>query len=337
MATRSRCSWRRPACRTASCRSTSAPARSSSRPSSPSRPNNRMPAIVDSEPQGGGAPLSVFESGAILLYLAEKSGRLLPAELHARFEVIQWLFWQMAGLGPMAGQNHHFARYAPEKLPYAITRYVNETNRLYGVLNTRLARAPLRRRRRLLHRRHRQLPVDSARTRPRARSSTDFPHLQRWFEAIRARPATERAYEKGKAISTADHPHRRGQEDPVRPDRALRSRVHRQPSIRTAALALLLAAAAALASRAARRRHDRGCSGRCPGARGIHTRCLSRPRQRGARLGAALRADRPGLLRALPGKPPRPAHHAPRPATGCRVAPPTPIPTPTSACGWGAK
>ncbi len=102
-------------------------------------PNNRMPAILDSEPTSGEGPLSLFESGAILLYLAEKSGQLLPRELHARFEVIQWLFWQMAGLGPMAGQNHHFARYAPEKLPYAIARYMNETNRLYGVLNTRLA------------------------------------------------------------------------------------------------------------------------------------------------------------------------------------------------------
>ena len=85
-------------------------------------PNNRIPAIIDHSPPGGGAPISVFESGAILLYLAEKSGRLLPRELRARVEVTQWLFWQVAGLGPMAGQNHHFARYAPEKIPYAIER-----------------------------------------------------------------------------------------------------------------------------------------------------------------------------------------------------------------------
>ncbi len=163
-------------------------------------PNNRMPAIVDSEPQVGGAPLSVFESGAILLYLAEKSGRLLPAELHARFEVIQWLFWQMAGLGPMAGQNHHFARYAPEKLPYAITRYVNETNRLYGVLNTRLAQ------RRFVA--GDDYSIADIASYPwivpheaQGQKLADFPHLQRWFEAIRARPATERAYEKGKEFS----------------------------------------------------------------------------------------------------------------------------------------
>jgi GSH-dependent disulfide-bond oxidoreductase len=164
-------------------------------------PNNRMPAIIDTEPKGSAAPLSVFESGAILLYLAEKTGRLLPTELHARFEVIQWLFWQMAGLGPMAGQNHHFARYAPEKIPYAITRYVNETNRLYGVLNGRLAdRAyvagadysiadiacyPW------------IVPYES-----QGQKLEDFPHLKRWFEAIRARPSTLRAYEKGAGVST---------------------------------------------------------------------------------------------------------------------------------------
>src|SRR5213592_431433 len=88
-------------------------------------PNNKIPAIVDHEPTGGGAPISVFESGAILLYLAEKTGRFLPADPLGRVEVTQWLFWQMAGLGPMAGQNHHFSQYAPEKLPYAINRYVS--------------------------------------------------------------------------------------------------------------------------------------------------------------------------------------------------------------------
>src|ERR671933_695027 len=105
-------------------------------------PNNRMPAIVDRDPEGGGEPVSLFESGAILLYLAEKTGRFVPSDLRGRAETLQWLFWQMGGLGPMLGQNHHFSQYAPEKLPYAIDRYVNETNRLYGVLNNRLADRP---------------------------------------------------------------------------------------------------------------------------------------------------------------------------------------------------
>src|SRR4249920_1360760 len=102
-------------------------------------PNNRIPAIVDHDPPGGGAPIPIFESGAILLYLAGKAGRFYPADLRGRVDVMQWLFWQMAGLGPMAGQNHHFSHYAPEKLPYAINRYVKETGRLYAVLNKRLA------------------------------------------------------------------------------------------------------------------------------------------------------------------------------------------------------
>ncbi len=102
-------------------------------------PNNRMPAIVDHAPADGGKPISIFESGAILIYLAEKTGKFMPADIRKRFDVLQWLMWQMGGLGPMAGQNHHFVQYAPEKIPYAMTRYVNETNRLYGVLNKRLA------------------------------------------------------------------------------------------------------------------------------------------------------------------------------------------------------
>ncbi len=105
-------------------------------------PNNRMPAIVDHDPPGGGAPVSVFESGAILLYLAEKTGRFLPKDLRGRYEAIQWLMWQMGGLGPMAGQAHHFRGYAPEKIPYAIDRYTNECSRLYRVMNTRLADRP---------------------------------------------------------------------------------------------------------------------------------------------------------------------------------------------------
>jgi GST-like protein len=164
-------------------------------------PNNRMPAIVDSAPSGGGAPLAVFESGAILLYLAEKSAQLLPRELHARFGVLQWLFWQMAGLGPMAGQNHHFNRYAPEKIPYAITRYTNETNRLYGVLDQRLADRPY------VGGGHYSIadiacypwivPHEA-----QGQKLEDFPYLQRWFEAIRARPGTVRAYALGQSIST---------------------------------------------------------------------------------------------------------------------------------------
>ena len=101
-------------------------------------PNNRIPAIVDHAPKDGGRPISVFESGAILLYLAEKTGKFLNNESRRKVEVMQWLFWQMGGLGPMAGQNHHFSQYAPKKIPYAIDRYVKETNRLYGVLNNRL-------------------------------------------------------------------------------------------------------------------------------------------------------------------------------------------------------
>src|SRR3954465_12008482 len=102
-------------------------------------PTNRMPASVDHEPADGGAAVSVFESGAILLYLADKTGRFIAPDLRGRVEVLQWLFWQMGGLGPMAGQNHHFSHYAPEKLAYPTDRYIQETNRLYGVLDRRLA------------------------------------------------------------------------------------------------------------------------------------------------------------------------------------------------------
>jgi GST-like protein len=163
-------------------------------------PNNRIPAIVDHEPKGGGAALSVFESGAILLYLAEKSGRLLPADLRGRVQVTQWLFWQMAGLGPMAGQNHHFSRYAPEKIAYAIERYVKETNRLYGVLNTRLATQDFL---------AGEYSIADIACYPwivpyeaQGQRLEDFAHLQRWFNAIHDRPATLRAYEKATAINT---------------------------------------------------------------------------------------------------------------------------------------
>lgn len=161
-------------------------------------PNNRMPAIVDHDPTDGGGPLSVFESGAILLYLAEKTGKFGGDTMRARAEVNQWLMWQMGGLGPMLGQNHHFRNYAPEKVPYAIDRYLKETNRLYGVLDRRLA--------------DRSFVAGDDYTiadmasypwiLPEAQGQdlADFPNIARWHAAIKARPATERAYAKGKEI-----------------------------------------------------------------------------------------------------------------------------------------
>jgi GST-like protein len=163
-------------------------------------PNNRIPAIVDTDPQDGGAPVSLFESGAILVYLAAKTGRFLPANLRGRAEVLQWLFWQMAGLGPMAGQNHHFRVYAPEQLPYAIERYVNETNRLYGVMNHRLAdRDYLAGAYSIADMAAYPWVVPYER---QGQNLDDFPHLKRWFQAIGARPATVRAYELAKSINT---------------------------------------------------------------------------------------------------------------------------------------
>jgi GSH-dependent disulfide-bond oxidoreductase len=157
-------------------------------------PNNRIPAIVDNAPQGGGAPIPVFESGAILLYLAEKTGRFILTDMRGRVEVLQWLFWQMGGLGPMAGQAHHFRIYAPEKLDYAVDRYTKECNRLYGVLNKRLAD-------RAFVAGDDYTIADMAsypwieRHERQGQSLDDFPNLKRWFEAIQARPATVRAYE----------------------------------------------------------------------------------------------------------------------------------------------
>ena len=162
-------------------------------------PNNRIPAMVDHEPKGGGKPISIFESGAMLLYLAEKTGKFLPTDLYKRYDVIQWTFWQMAGLGPMAGQNHHFRNYAQEKLTYAIDRYVNETNRLYGVLNKRLADREFI---------AGQYSIADMASYPwvvpyknQGQEIEDFPHLKRWLETIRARPATERAYAKAKEVN----------------------------------------------------------------------------------------------------------------------------------------
>ena len=161
-------------------------------------PNNRMPAIVDHTPADGGPPLSVFESGAILTYLAEKTGKFLPHELRGRVRVLEWLNWQMGGLGPMAGQNHHFSQYAPEKIPYAIDRYVKETNRLYGVLDRQLAQ-------------HAFVAGDYSIADmacypwivPHERQGQkleDFPHVKRWFEAMQIRPAVIRAYAWGDKI-----------------------------------------------------------------------------------------------------------------------------------------
>lgn len=165
-------------------------------------PNNRMPAIVDQAPADGGAPIPVFESGAILLYLAEKTGRFIPADIRGRVEVLQWLFWQMGGLGPMAGQNHHFVQYAPEKIPYAIDRYVNETNRLYGVLNKRLADRRFVAGEAYSIADMASYPWTVGHERQQQRLQ-DFPHLERWYREIEARPATVRAYELGPTYRSA--------------------------------------------------------------------------------------------------------------------------------------
>ncbi|MDB5701208.1 MAG: thiol:disulfide oxidoreductase [Sphingomonadales bacterium] len=161
-------------------------------------PNNRIPAIVDLDPVDGGDPVSVFESGAILIYLAEKTVKFLPTDLRKRAKVLEWLAWQVGGLGPMAGQNGHFNVYAPEKIPYAIDRYVNETKRLYGVLDKQLADneyvagdysiadmaiypwiVP--------YENHKQV-------------LTDHPNLKRWFDLVAARPAVASVYANKDAI-----------------------------------------------------------------------------------------------------------------------------------------
>lgn len=156
-------------------------------------PNNRIPAIVDHEPADGGEPLSLFESGAILLYLAEKTGKFLPKDLRGRQVALQWLFWQMGGLGPMAGQNHHFSQFAPEKIPYAIKRYIDETARLYGVLDKQLAN-------------HEfvagsEYSIADMAIYPwivshkwQSQNLEDFPNVLRWFNHIKDRPATVKAY-----------------------------------------------------------------------------------------------------------------------------------------------
>lgn len=163
-------------------------------------PNNRIPAIRDLAPVDGGAPLGIFESGAILEYLADKIGRFLPTAPRPRFEVLQWLYWQMGGLGPMAGQNHHFVQYAPERIPYAMERYIKETNRLYGVLNKQLeGKAFIAGDYSIADMACYPWIVPHERQQQKLE---DFPNLKNWFERMGARPAVQRAYEKAKEINT---------------------------------------------------------------------------------------------------------------------------------------
>jgi len=162
-------------------------------------PNNKIPAIVDRAPADGGKPISVFESGAILLYLAGKTGKFIPKDLRGQVECLEWVNWQMAGLGPMLGQNHHFSTYAPEKIPYAIDRYTKETNRLYAVLDKRLAGRPF-----ILGK---QYSIADMAAYPwiipdrQGQDMDDFPNVKRWKAAIRSRPATERAYARAKEVN----------------------------------------------------------------------------------------------------------------------------------------
>jgi GST-like protein len=164
-------------------------------------PNNRIPAMIDRAPNGSSTPLEMFDGGAMLIYLAEKTGKFLPQDLHKRYDVLQWLFWQASGLGPMAGQAHHFGAYLDQKIPYAIDRFRNETARLYAVLNKQLA--------------DREFVAGGAYSiadmacypwillwQRQQQVIDDFPNLKRWLEAIGARPAVIRAYERGKAINT---------------------------------------------------------------------------------------------------------------------------------------
>ncbi|MDF2116560.1 glutathione binding-like protein [Roseiarcaceae bacterium H3SJ34-1] len=158
-------------------------------------PNNRIPAIIDRAPKDGGEPITVFESGAVLTYLADKIGKFIPTDVRSRVRTLEWLFWQVGGLGPMAGQNGHFINAAPEKIPYAIDRYVKETGRLYGVMNTQLGKMDYL---------AGDYSIADMASYPwvvphemHGQKLEDFPNLKRWFEAIKARPAVVRAYEKG--------------------------------------------------------------------------------------------------------------------------------------------
>ena len=161
-------------------------------------PNNRIPAIVDQQPSDGGEPIPMFESGAILLYLADKTGHLIPKDLRGRADCLQWLFWQMAGLGPMLGQVHHFCHYAPEVVPYAIERYTKEASRLYAVLNKQLAD-------------HEYIcggySIADIACYPwilpenQRQNIEDYPHLARWHSTVAKRPAVMRAYEIAKQVN----------------------------------------------------------------------------------------------------------------------------------------
>lgn len=164
-------------------------------------PNNRMPAIVDLDPSNGSEPISIFESGAILLYLAEKTGQFIPQNIRGRKIVLEWLFWQVGGLGPMAGQNHHFVQYAPEKIPYAMNRYVKETNRLYGVLNRQLQGQDYL---------AGEYSIADMACYPwivpyekQQQDLENFPALKAWFNRLQSRPAIIKAYEKGQPYSSA--------------------------------------------------------------------------------------------------------------------------------------
>ena len=162
-------------------------------------PNNKIPAIIDDEPAGGGEPISVFESGAILLYLAEKTGRFIPSDLRGRVTTLEWLFWQVGGLGPMAGQNHHFNMFAAEKIPYAINRFIKETARLYGVLDRQLADREFV---------AGDYSIADMASYPwvvpyerQGQNLDDFPNVKRWFGTMKARPAVVRAYAKAEEIN----------------------------------------------------------------------------------------------------------------------------------------
>jgi GSH-dependent disulfide-bond oxidoreductase len=167
-------------------------------------PNNKIPAIVDTKPNDTSKHLSIFESGAILLYLADKTGRFIPKDQKGRYETIEWLFWQVGGLGPMAGQSHHFSNFAPEPIPYAIERYIKETARLYGVLNKQLA--------------DREFiaggySIADIACYPwivphekQGQNLDDFPNLKRWYHHMESRPAVQRAYLKAQEINDESTP-----------------------------------------------------------------------------------------------------------------------------------
>jgi len=163
-------------------------------------PNNRIPAIVDRDPPGGGAPIAIFESGAILVYLAEKTGKFMPGDLRGRSEVLQWVFWQVGGLGPMAGQKGHFLHSAPEPIPYAIDRYTKETDRLLGVLDRRLeGRDVICGDYSIADMACYGWVFSQQRREPTVLAN--FPNARRWVEAIKARPATVAAYAKGEPLT----------------------------------------------------------------------------------------------------------------------------------------